>query len=127
MSAAELLAEVQERDEDNQGLLVLLDNDDDMGRLVAVWQNMMLPAFNGDEAAPDTLRGLQRLRRLWSQIDYDFVAEWIGLAGLPDAAHIRRSAQLAMDNRAVYPDGSLSYWAQVWVYGTARIAPEPVP
>jgi hypothetical protein len=120
-TAAEILADARAADDANAGIVNLLVNDPDLERLVAVWANVPLPPDpEPDEECPPDLPVWARLRWVWSRLEPDPIPVWIGLAGLPDAPHIRRAVSLAVDNRIVLPDGTLSSWALVYVQQQAR-------
>lgn len=120
-TAAEILADAIAADDGNAGIVNLLVNDPDLERLVAVWANVPIPLDpEPDEECPPDLPVWARLRWVWSRLEPDPVPAWIALAGLPDAPHVRRAVGLAVDNRIVLPDGSLSSWALVYIQQQAR-------
>ena len=122
-TAAEILAAAIAADDANAGIVSLLEDDQELRRLVAVWTNVPIqPDPNPDEECPADLQVWARLRWLWSRVEPDPIPVWIALAGLPDAPHVRNSIRLAIDNRVVLPDGTLSSWAQVYVQRQARRA-----
>jgi hypothetical protein len=48
-------------------------------------------------------------------LDPDPIPHWIALAGLPQAPHVRRACFVAIDNRIVLPDGTVSEWASQYL------------
>jgi hypothetical protein len=121
VKAREILADALQADGDNTGIVNLLDTSPDLRRLVAVWTNVPIPLDpDPNEECPASLPVAIRLRWVWSRLDPDPVPVWITYAGLPDAPHIRRLVQMAMDNRIVFPDGTLSQWATVYLQREAR-------
>jgi hypothetical protein len=120
-TAAEILADAKAADDANAGIVNLLVNDAELERLVAVWSNVPIPPDpEPDEECPSDLPEWARLRWVWSRLEPDPIPAWIAIAGLPDAPHVRRSIAMALDNRIVLPDGTLSSWAQVYVQQQAR-------
>jgi len=120
-TAAGIVAAALAADDANAGIVNLLVNDSDLERLVAVWPNVPVPADpNPGEECPTDLQVWARLRWVWSRLEPDPVPVWIALAGLPDAPHVRRSIRIAMDNRIVLPDGTMSSWARVYIQQQAR-------
>jgi hypothetical protein len=122
-TAAEIVASAVEADDQNAGVVALLETSRELQRLVAVWPNVPLPEDpDPTEECPEDLPAAVRLRWVWSRIDPDPIPTWIMYAGLPDAAHVRRAIRLAQDNRIVFPDGTRSNWAEVYVQRIARVA-----
>ena len=125
MRADEILTNAKEYDElpedthpdqQNRGIVVLLEQHKMLQKLVACWPNVMLPQDSDPtEKAPESIPDSHQMRWLWSRIEPDPVPGWIELAGLPNAPHVRRLAQQAIDNRMVFPDGTLSKWARRFV------------
>lgn len=122
--AADVIAELAERsgasrDAGNFGPVILLDQNEDMVRLVAVWRNVQ-PSKQPDPdlPIPEGLPTSARLRWYWSLLEPDPIPEWIRVSGLPDAPHIRNLCWQAVDNRLVYPDGTVSEWADQYLSRT---------
>lgn len=125
MRADEILMSLKEHDaldatefpaDQNHGMVLLLDSNKLLQRLVACWSNVTLPLDEDPrEQAPEGLTQAHFLRWLWSRIEPDPIPGWLALAGLPDAPHTRRWCMVAMDNRIVFPDGTRSKWATQFV------------
>ena len=104
------------RDPANYGPIVLMDQDETLTRLVATWSNLapsLLP--DPDMACPTLLPEHARLRWLWTLLEPDPIPLWMRTAGLPAAPHIERLCWLAIDNRIVLPDGTISQWAREYL------------
>lgn len=123
-NAGDVLAELHDRsgasrDAGNFGPVVLLDQSEDLIRLVGVWRNV--PAVeqpDPETPVPDGLPESAHLRWYWSLLDPGLIPTWIRTAGLPDAPHVRRLCWSAIDNRLVYPDGNISQWAEQYLSRT---------
>jgi hypothetical protein len=119
--AAEILSGLQAkdgtsaRDIGNIAAVVLLEENPILQKLVAVWPNVPLPPLPLNELMPASLPEGQATRWLWSLVPGDVLARWIETAGLPDATHTRRFLQVAIDNRMVFPDGTVSKWASQFI------------
>lgn len=89
-------------------------SDETLGRLVCAWPNVPVlpftPEQRGREVPPAT-PAHRVFRWVFAQLEPDPVPVWIEMAGLPEAPHTRRLAYLAIDQRLVRPDGTLSTWA----------------
>lgn len=130
-TAAELLASLKEKaasnlEPGNYTAVLLVQEDASLRKLVSVWPNVMLPRDpKPNEVVPDGMRPLARLGWLWARIDPDPIPDWLQLAGLPDAPHTRRLCRVAIDNRMVLPDGTLSPQVKAWLNAlvNASLAP----
>ena len=119
MKAADILRELRARDivtresePANFGPVILLMQDAVLVRLVACWPNIQAPTDpDPNEECPAGIAASDRVRWYWARLEPDPIPEWIALAGLPDALHVRRAARTAIDNRIVLPDGTVSTWA----------------
>jgi hypothetical protein len=113
-TARELLDALRARarnsaDPGNFTVVLLVERDPILTRLIATWPNLRLPADQDpNEVCPPETPEDRRLRWLWSRIPGDPFGEWLRLAGLPDAAHTRRACWIAAENRMVLPDGTLA-------------------
>lgn len=120
-TAADIIADLLReggatRDPSNYGPIVLMDQDETLVRLVATWTNVVpctLP--NPNEECPADVPGHARLRWLWTLLEPDPIPLWIRTAGLPHAPHVERLCWLAIDNRIVLPDGTISGWANEYL------------
>jgi len=120
---ADIVASAEAADGVNGGIVVLLESDRTLAKLIAVWGNVPVSADpDPAEEYPAGLPESLQWRWVWSRLDPDPCPTWIAYAGLPDAPHIRRTVQLAIDNRIVFPDGSLSSWASVYLQRVAKLA-----
>ncbi len=105
----------------NIGIVALIDEDETLARLVLVWPGMDLPPDpDPHEVCPSGITATMQMRWLFSRIEPDPVDRWIELAGLPDAPHVRRACQVAIDNKIVLADGKLSKAAETWTKRAAR-------
>lgn len=130
MRADELLAGLKEYDaldaaqfpdEQNHGVVILLQQSKILQRLVACWPSVPLPPDSDPrQEVPAGMPITHHLRWLWARIEPDPIPEWLALSGLPDAPHTRRWAQVAIDNRMVFPDGTRSKWANQFITSRAR-------
>lgn len=124
MFVADLLADLQTRagaslDAGNFGPALMMDQDEELTRLVACWRNVPVPVLPpGETPLPEALPPEARLRWLWSMIEPDPIPTWIRMSGLPNSPHIRRLCWVAIDNRMVHPDGSISEWASQYLSRT---------
>ena len=120
-TASDVLAVMQERagaarDAGNYGPVVLLDQDPVLVRLTACWRNVPVSTLPApDTEIPAGLPESSWLRWYWSMLEPDPLPVWIRIAGLPDAAHVRRACLMAIDNRVVCPDGTVSQWAEQYL------------
>lgn len=126
-SAADLVADLRDRDAEgrkeeagNYGVVVLLKSDQTLARLVACWPNVPVSLLDERAECPPALPPHARLRWLWSLLDPDPIPSWIEMAGLPDAAFVRRACFTAIDNRMVHPDGAVSRWAGLFLAALAK-------
>ena len=104
------------RDPGNFGAVVLLEQDETLLRLAACWRNV--PAAVQPDPLLEVPPGLPEaawLRWYWSHLEPDPIPVWIAVAGLPYASHIIRAAMLAVDNRMVHPDGTVSTWVEQYL------------
>lgn len=121
VTAADIVADLAQqgaapRDPSNYGPVVLMDQDETLTRLVATWPNVSgCVLSNLDEACPEGMPEHARLRWLWTLLEPDPIPLWICMAGLPHAPHIERLCWLAIDNRIVLPDGTISTWAEQYL------------
>lgn len=132
MTPREIVAEWKRRDmldpeehpeAQNHGVIVLLDEDPILARLVAAWHNVPIGVDpNPDEPMPADIPEHMALRWVWARIEPDPIPVWLEVAGLPDRPDFRRKAQAAIDNRMVFPDGTRSRWAQQFVTRRVREA-----
>jgi len=107
----------------NHGVVVLLDQDPLLARLVAVWPNVpRCTDPDPDEEMPPEVHDALVLRWLWSRLEPDPVAAWIATAGLVDRPDIRKKCWVAIENKMVFPDGTRSRWAQQFVTQRVREA-----
>ena len=123
-TAGEVLAALQQRDTSqetgNVAAVMLLEQDPVLQRLVAVWPNVPTSPFPYGAACPAEIPEGRRLRWVWAILDPDPVPRWLETAGLPDAEHTRRACFIAIDNRMVHPDGSISRWATQYIRSVVR-------
>jgi len=129
-TARDILEEMKARDgldaeqhpaKQNQGILVLLENSKVLARLVAAWPNVPVsPDPNPGEEVPDDTPVTHYIRWLWARMEPDPIPVWLGMAGLPEAPHLRKWCYVAIDNRMVFPDGGISKWCRRFL--TARAA-----
>lgn len=88
--------------------------DETLAQLVCAWPNVPMHQFTHaqlrTEVPPETPAHLV-LRWVFAQLEPDPIPVWIGMAGLPDAPHVRRATLIAIDHRLVMPQGALSTWA----------------
>lgn len=107
----------------NHGVVILLDQDPILARLVAAWPNVPLGRDpKPDEAMPEGIPEGRILRWMWARIVPDPIPDWLITAGLPDAPQYRRRCWTAIDNKMVFPDGTRSRWAGQFVTSRARDA-----
>lgn len=123
-TAGEILAQLQQRDTSqdvgNIAAVLLLEQDETVQRLVAVWANTPhTPVPYGMVCPPEIPEG-RRVRWLWAILEPDPIPRWIETAGLPDADHVRRACFVAIDNRMVHPDGTVSRWATQYLRSVVR-------
>jgi len=109
-------------EEQNLGVVILLDQDKLLLRLVACWRNVPQSVLLLDAECPLDTPEPRRLRWLWAQLEPDPFARWISLAGLPSAPHIIEKCWVAVENKMVFPDGGLSRWARNYVNAKAARA-----
>lgn len=122
-SVADLLTELQLRaapnaETGNFGPVLLLAQDETLTRLVACWPNVPPPTLPVDPQTtlvPDDMPESAHYRWLWSLLEPDPIPLWLRYAGLPDAPPFRRLCWLAIDNRMVLPDGTVSAWADRFI------------
>lgn len=118
-SVADLIAELQIRaapdaETGNFGPVLLLAQDETLTRLVACWPNVPPSALAVDPQTtmvPEGMPESAHYRWLWSLLEPDPIPLWLRFAGLPDAEPFRRLCWMAIDNRMVLPDGTVSAWA----------------
>lgn len=133
LTARELLAGMKERgastlEVGNYTPIVLLEMSPELKRLVAVWPNVMADGPRDpqpDQPVPDGLPLLARTDWLWARLEPDPIPDWIRLAGLPDAPHVRRLCRQAIDNRMVLPDGTLANPIRAYLNKLVMTAVEP--
>jgi hypothetical protein len=100
----------------NYAGVFLLAQDPALQRLVSTWPNVPVSAMPaGDMPCPETMPEGARLRWLWTLLEPDPLPVWRERAGLPDAPHVTRAQWLAIENKMVLPDGTLSVWTERWV------------
>jgi hypothetical protein len=120
----------QNEDTGNYSILILVERDPLLARLVAAWPNVLRPQDeNPEEQCPPELSPDKRLRWLWSRFPDELYATWARLAGLPFAAHTERVQWVAIENRMVLPDGTLAPALRGYIQGIAvqaarRLAPQ---
>lgn len=125
MTARELLNELKQQMETTSGttsagIVAMLTGDPLLIRLVACWSLVPLgPDPNPTEVMPEETPPTHRLRWLWARVEPDPTAAWLETAGLPDAPHFRRRCDMARLTRMVFPDGTLSTGARVFLQQTA--------
>lgn len=110
-----LRAQDTEKKVGNIAAVVLLEQDPLLAKLVAVFENTPLPPLPLAAVAPPALPEGRHIRWLWSLLEPDPVPSWIEMAGLPVADHTRRLCQVAIDNRMVLPDGTVSRFAAQFI------------
>lgn len=126
-TAADVLSHVQEQDQFNLGVHTLLSASTLYQRLLSVWPNVarLLPADRTPtEPIPDGLPAEYRLRWLWARIEPDPGPLWLKTAGLPPAEHNERAVEVMQDNAVVFPDGTMSKWANQWLKQKAGVKEE---
>lgn len=107
-------------EQQNHGVVVLLDQDPLLAQLVAAWPNVPLGRDpNPDAAMPADLPEGREVRWMWSRIKPDPIPAWLTAAGLPDRPDMRRRCWVAIDNCMVFPNGRRSRWANQFV--TTRV------
>lgn len=106
--------------EQNLGVVVLLDQDKLLARLVAIWPNVPLGSLDLDAECPPATPETHRLRWLWAQLDPDPFPRWLQMAGLFEAPHLIEKCWVAVENKMVFPDGNLSRWARQFVNRKVR-------
>lgn len=120
----------------NHGILMLLDGSKLLARLAAIWPNVPCPHDPDlDEEVPPDTPAAYHLRWLWSRINPDPIPTWLLMAGLPDAAHTRRLAEVAIQNMVVLPPALRGQppwrarYATQYVLATGRdiIGAQPAP
>jgi len=117
-TAAKILEQIKAEDEFNIGLVMLLDQDPTLERLTAAWPNAarLIPADREpDEAVPPDLPVEDRVRWLWARVEPEPEPLWCEVAGLPNAPHIHRAMGVLQAMRCVFPDGTLSRWAEQYI------------
>ena len=117
-TAAMLLQQIKDEDQFNIGLVMLLDQDQTLERLTAAWPNAarLIPADRDqNEVVPPDLPVEDRVRWLWARVEPAPEPLWCEVAGLPDAPHIQRAMRVLQDMRCVFPDGTLSQWAEQYI------------
>jgi hypothetical protein len=108
----------QNTDIGNYSVVLLAERDPILGRLLAAWPNVPRATDpNPEEVCPEGTPKENRLRWLWSRVPEDVFLSWARLAGLPEAAHIRRAQWVAIENRMVLPDGTLAPALQGLIQG----------
>lgn len=130
MTVRDLLEQLHVRDsldpeqhphEQNTGVVVLLDQDKLLARLVAIWPNVPVGRLNLDAECPAETPETHRTRWLWSQLDPDPFPRWLQMAGLPaNAPHLIEKCWVAAENQMVFPDGTLARWARQYVTRKVR-------
>ena len=132
LTAADYLAGLKDRDAldaknyrdmQNTGIVFMLSQSRTLARLVATWPHVpLLPDPNPQEEVPPDLPESYRLRWLWARVEPDPIPAWLATAGLPDAPHTRRWCLVAQDQQMVYPDSTVSKWAQQFLTSHAADA-----
>lgn len=96
-------------DAGNYSVLILVERDPLLARLVSVWPNVPRPHDEKpEEPCPGEIAHDKRIRWLWSRFPEEVFESWARLAGLPYAPHVERVQWVAIENRMVLPDGSLA-------------------
>jgi hypothetical protein len=127
-TVGELLCAVKATESREFHVVARLQGDNILTRLVSVWPSVPLPPPpNPDEPLPPILPLAVRARWLFARMEPFPLETWMEMAGLPDAAHVRRAAYVAMDMRMVFSDGTLHYWARKYIVALAFDALPPVP
>jgi len=121
-TAAAILSRVKSDDDLNIGVVTLMRSDSLYMRLAAAWPNVarMIPQPSFTEQVPAEIGEELHLRWLWAGINPAPEPLWAQVAGLPDAAHVRRAMQVLQDNCVVFPDGNMSKWAIKYLEASAE-------
>lgn len=109
MRVRDVIAEIHRRGNNtDRGAcsLFFLSRDTVLSSLVAAWSQMSAPELDLDREC--RVPALHRIKWVWATINPDPIPAWIRSAGLPDAPHVRRACEVAMDNCLVFPDGGIS-------------------
>jgi hypothetical protein len=88
--------------------------DETLAQLVCAWPNVPVQPLTGEHKSrpiPHETPAHREMRWAFAQIDPDPIPIWLEMAGLPDAPHTRRAVYVAIDQKLVRPDGTLSTWA----------------
>ena len=93
--------------EDDHVEPVLFLIDQDAIRLAAAWRR--LKKERSAPATPPPAEDSARWNWLWAQVSFS-VEDWAGLANVPLPV-VRRLARVLIDNRVIYPDGTLNLFA----------------
>ena len=128
----EILAELKRLDaldperfpeEQNHGVVVLLDADKILARLVAAWPNVPLGVDpDPDREMPADIHESKAIRWMWARIQPNPIPVWLTTAGLPKRPDFVRKCWAAIDNQMVFPDGTQSRWAREFVTRRVREA-----
>jgi len=114
-TAAAILERIKADDANNIGLVTLIHQDPSYLRLTAAWPNaarLIERDSEPTEVCPPDTPVEDRVRWLWARVEPAPEPLWSAVAGLPDAPHVYRAMRVLQDWGVVFPDGTLSVWAQ---------------